>query len=141
MAAITIAEIRTFLNDTPESNRVLRKVEFNSERIQQAINYVVSDWNETPPLVANYTVDTFPYKTALLYGVVSFLLKSESISQERNHLGYQSGGLSIDDSNHSGAYTQLANYFEQQYKNQIERLKKVENWNLAYSTIGSGWYA
>ena len=139
MAAITIDEIRTFLNDFPDSN-ILKKVEFSPERIANAIKIVINDWNETPPLVASHTVDTFPYRTALLYGVVANLLRSESISQERNHLPYQSGNLAIDDSSHSGPYSNLANYFEQKYQLQIERLKKLENWRLIYSTIDSGWY-
>ena len=139
MSVITIDEIRSFLNDYPQTNRWLRDVEFTPERITNAIKYVVDDWNETPPKTPSYTPDTFPYKTTLLYGVVSFLLSSEAISQERNHIAYQSGGVAVDE-NHSSAYTQLSSQFLSKYKDLVERQKKVENWESAWRTIPSWYY-
>ena len=139
MAVITISEVRNFLNDYPDTNKILRKVEFNSERINNAIKYVVDDWNDTPPILNKYTEESFPYKTTLLYGVVSFLLSSEAISQERNHLIYQSGNLTVDDT-HSQAYIALSSQFLQKYKDLMERQKKVENWNKTWSIIPSGYF-
>lgn len=140
MSVISLSEIRLFLNDFATTNKILRDVEFSSERVHNAIKHVIDDWNETPPLVSNYTEDNFPYKTTLLYGVISFLLSSESISQERNHLVYQSGGLTVDDTNHSEAYMQLSNQFQMKYKELMERQKKVENWEGAWTIKTSGYF-
>lgn len=141
MSKITTEDIAHFLNDFPELNRLTRKPEFSSERVQRAIQFVVDEWNETPPLIRAYTVENFPYRTTLLYGVVGHLFAGEAAFQERNHLPYNAGGLSVDDSNKSGAYLQFANFFKAQFKDYMERQKRAENHAQGWRIISSGYYS
>lgn len=139
MAILTIDDVRVFLNDYPEANRLIKRVQFTPERIAKAIQFMIREWNETVPIVNVYTEETFPYKTALLYGVISWLFSGESTFEERNHLTYQSGGLTIDDSNRTQAYLKIAEYFLSKFKDLMERQKKLENIDNGWGSIGSGY--
>lgn len=137
--ALTSEDVSQFLNDYPEVNRLIDGKEFTSDRIQTAIKFVLSEWNETPPVINVFTESNFPYKTTLLYGVVGFLFRGEAAFQERNHLPYQSGGLSVDDSNKSNAYIQFANMFDNKFQNLMQRQKVQENLNRGWRTVSSDY--
>ena len=137
---LTIERVRGFLNDYPASNRLLKQFEFSQERISNAIQTVVSEWNETPPITSKYTPESYPYDLTLLYGVCAYLLQSEALTQERNHLTYQSGGLTVDDSNHANAYLSLSNLFFSKYKELMTHQKTIENAKMAWSYIPSPYY-
>lgn len=137
---LTDEDFRLIINDTPQANRLIKKCQFSSERIKKAIQLVLSDWNETPPIVSHYTEETFPYRATLLYGVAALLFAGESAHQSRNHLTYQSGGLTVDDDAEAGAYLNYSRMFDAKYKDLMERQKKAENMEDGFSTIFSGYY-
>ena len=140
-ATLTTEDIAQFLNDFPELNRLTSKPEFTSERVNRAIQFVIDEWNETPPLIHNYTRESFPYRTTLLYGTVGHLFAGESAFQERNHLAYSSGGLSVDDSNKAQPYMQISQYFSGKFKEVMERQKRAENVLNGWGVVPSRLYS
>ena len=136
---LTSKDVRIFLNDFPKANRLSGEAEFDPVRIQKAIKFVIDQWNETPPITRRYTDEDFPYKSCLLYGVVGWLFMGEATFQERNHLVYQSGGLSVDDDNSAAAYLNFANYFMGLFREQMKIQKMSENLKLGWGTINSSY--
>lgn len=138
---VTVDDIKSFINDYKDSNRLQKESEFSPERIQKGISHIVAEWNETPPLTSNYTEETFPYRNVLIYGVVSWLYMGQSIHQERNHLVYQSGGLTVDDDNNAQAYLNFSNLCYAKYKEAMEKQKVMENINGGWGTLSSDYYS
>lgn len=87
--------LRLFLNDTPELNRLIRKYESSDEKLNLATMMALSDFNDTPPLLNNYTVSNFPSLYLLMYGATINVLRSAGLLQSRNELAYSSGGVSV----------------------------------------------
>lgn len=138
---LTLEDIYVFLNDFPETNRLLGKVEFSAERVSQAIRFTIGEWNETPPETNIYTLENFPYRTTLLFGVAAYLFAGQAAFQERNHLTYSSGGISVDDDNRMAAYSNLAQFFKGQFKELTLRQKSSENFAQGWRTINSPYYS
>lgn len=137
---ITFDDVKVFLNDYPEANQLLDGSEFTPGRINAAIHYVIEEWNTTPPDTRKYTESNFPYKNTLLYGVAAFLFAGQSAFKERNHLTYNSSGLTIDDDNQSPTYLNLYRLFHERYTYLMEKQKQNENISLGWSIIESGYY-
>lgn len=138
---ITINDIKLFLNDFADTNRLLHRPEFSPERIHNAVMNVLSEWNETPPILTQYKEDNFPYRLTMLYGVCSFLLAGEATYQARNQLTYQSGGLAVDDMNKADPYLRLSKEFEQKYKSLMATQKRQENIQRGWGHVSSGYYS
>lgn len=136
---LTAKDVKLFLNDFPNTNKLLMEEEFTPERIQSAIRFVVNEWNETVPILSSYTPETFPYRNTLLYGVCSWLYAGQAISQERNHLTYSSGGVTIDDDNKSNPYLAFSQFMENKFKQNMKELKQSENLKGAWGTINSSY--
>lgn len=135
--ALRVEDIKLFLNDFPETNKLLGESEFTPERIRKAIIFTIDEWNTTPPETNIYNEATFPYKALLLYGTTYFLLLGQGIFKERNHLVAQSGGLVIDDDSQGGFYIKMADYFGNLYKNELIMKKTAENIHAGWETIES----
>lgn len=138
---LTVESVKVFLNDFPEVNKLIKKDLFSPDRIRLAMKFVVDEWNEKPPILSKYTVETFPYNLTLLYGVASWLFAGEATAEARNHLVYQSGGLAVNDSENASTYTTFSNFFSAKFKDLMEMQKKEENINLCWGTVGSGYFS
>jgi hypothetical protein len=136
---VTIEHVRNFLNDRVDVNRLLDDFQFSEDRINSAKELVLMEWNTTPPIINNYTIENFPYDIVMLYGIVSYLLLSEAFSEERNHLPYQAGGITVDDSSHAQAYLSFKNMIDTTYKNQMDMHKKSENEDSGWGIISGGY--
>lgn len=136
---LSVESIKLFLNDFPGANKLLKKAEFTPERIRKAKQFMIRDWNESPPILTPYSEENFPYKTTLLYGVAYWLFLGQSTFKERNHLAYSSGGLTVDDDNQSQAYLNFANFFKGQFDQKMRIQKQAENINGGWRSIGSDY--
>jgi hypothetical protein len=126
---VTIPEVRLALMDVnngsdgwPFSN-LLIDVEFADADIAFCIRRVVEMWNETPPPVATYSTDNFPYRywwTGRRYS--------------RNRLAYSAGGVSIDDQSKSAEYMQHAEQILQEFKQFMMTEKQRINMSYCWST-------
>ena len=123
--------IRNYIQDKPEYNRLLDKEEFSDELIQQCIDLAISDFNNLPP-ESQYTAETFPFGSILLYGILAHLLFVGGLLRARNRLAYQTDGVSIDDEAFADIELQLAEKFRQQFL-ALSAQKKAEQ------NVKSGW--
>ena len=72
---LTDVDVRVWLRDNdPEANLLIDSEEFSTEEIRAAMTHTVDYFNETPPNVASYDYDKFPYRFALLRGTAANLL-------------------------------------------------------------------
>ena len=137
---ISQEDIRMFLVDYPEVNKLLDKEEFSPERIMAAIKMTVMRFNEMSPHT-RYLPETFPFKYMLLIGVVAHLLKSEVLYRNRNRLQYNDGGISIDDNAMADTYAAIMGKMDLDFK-EAAKSKKIEiNASLGWSSISSPYGA
>ena len=129
---LTHDDIRLFLVDDPDTNLVLGDYEYTPEQITKAMSMTVDLWNETPPDVCVYTVETFPWKHHLMLQVVSYLLAMASHGYTRNDLSYNIAGGSVDDKNKAPQYLQLSADYAGRFREWMARKKAQINSELAW---------
>ena len=135
---LTIDHVRNFINDHPDANHRLGDVEFSDQRIQEAMQFTVADFNETPPMLqTQQTVENFGYPRLLLYGTAAHLYRGEAAKQERNHLPYSTGGVSVNDSSHFAQYLQLSQTYDSKYEDSKQKIKVQINLNQGWGDIHS----
>jgi hypothetical protein len=132
---LTELDVRVFMRDNcPEANLLLDDFEFGYEEIRTAMTLAVDLWNETPPLLRNLTVDTFPYRYHLLMATVANLLMMAAIRYERNDLTYQIPGGAINDQNKGKAYSTLSTQLGTQFKEWVIKVKVSMNMEAGWGT-------
>jgi hypothetical protein len=135
--AVTVEDVREFLRDHAETNRLTDEVDFTVEQITRARNFVVADFNSTP-VFTSYPPDIFPFINILLYGISSWLLTGLAVQQTRNHLPYStSGGVQVDDQNKGPQYSQLADRFQAMYEKKTREAKNQINLDQGWSNVSS----
>lgn len=131
---VTIPEIRLHLDDvSPGDISLLDANEFEDVQILFAIREIVDLWNETPPPVCTYTVDTFPFRHHWVEGVIAKLYSIRAHKYRRNQLNYQAGGIAIDDQNKSAEYQAIADRMMMEFKAWMMQEKIRQNIERAWS--------
>lgn len=126
-----IQQVRTFLRDYPETNRLISGVENSNRQIAWALFDAMEDFNNSPPFTG-FQLSNFPSKSLLVRGTVISLLESIGLLQTRNHLSFNDGGIQVginDKTQFIQAWIQL---FKNSYEEKKMRLK------IAYN-IESAW--
>lgn len=133
-AAITDVDIRLFLRDRPDANKLLDEYEFSVDEIRSALNHAVDVFNGTPPFVKTFTIETWPaaYRYYLLIGAVAGLMGMTSHSRRRNELSYALPGGAANDEAGAADYQKLADSYMMQFRDWIRSLKKEIN-------LAQGW--
>jgi hypothetical protein len=132
---LTEVDVRVFMRDNcPDANLLLDDYEFGHEEIRTAMTLAIDLWNETPPMLRNYTVDNFPYRYHLLMGTVANLLTMASILYRRNDLTYQIPGGAINDQNKWKSYDDLAAKLGKEYKDWVVKAKVAKNMESGWGT-------
>jgi len=135
---LSIVEIREFLWDRcADDNFLLDDVQFSDSQIASAITWPITQWNETPPSIGEYTTATFPWRHHWLLATASRLLRSAAYNQSRNNLKYNAAGASVNDKDKGPLYLQLAQELEQQWKEWLVHKKVEINLDLCYGMVGS----
>lgn len=134
--ALEANDVRLFVRDRPEYNRLLGDVEFTQEQIDQAMKLTVMLYNEMPPL-SHFTLKNFPYNYVLLYGTVWHLLFGGGLLRSRNRLAYQTGGTSVDDEAHSDVELQLSNQLKAEFTKLATERKIEDNARRGWGTVYS----
>ncbi len=128
ISAITEKDLRIWAMDKPELNTLLDGVRFNSEDVMQAQIHVVDYYNTiSPPLMNNYTVETFPFRYLMLVGVWGHLLRGAAINQASNQLTYSASGASVNDNDKAQAFASLGNQYWSEFREMAQQLKINEN--------------
>ena len=120
---LTDVEIRIFLRDHPETNKLLMDFEFTPEEIRTAQTLAVDRWNDTPPFLNNFSTNDFPFRWAWLVGTTANLLTMAAHKFRRDNLTYTVPGGSIDDQNKAPIYDQAAAVLSAQYQDWMIKTK------------------
>lgn len=126
-----INQVRLFIRDVPELNRLVKGVENSNRQIVWAISDTLDDFNTTPPFT-RYGIIDFPSKSLLMRGTVSTLLESVGLLQTRNHLSFSDGGLTVGISDKTPFLQSWIQMFRGRYEDQKNRMK-------AHINIEQGW--
>lgn len=124
-----ISQVRSYMKDFAQTNKLLLEVEHTNEDITNAIVRIVGIYNNTPPPLQQITrVQDMPGGLdVFVKGCASELLKSESIKRARNHLQYADGALTINDDDKAGPYMQLAGQLGQEFRVAVQEIKRTIN--------------
>lgn len=119
-------DIRIWMRDNdPELNLLLDDLEFTPEELRTASTLAVDFFNEQPPQLRGYDVGQFPWRFALLRGTAANLMFIAANRFRRNALGYQAGGMSVNDQDKHQQYDAAASRLWNEYKEWV-MLKKRE---------------
>lgn len=113
-AAITLSqftgEVRAFMRDFDELNRLISGEESSDRMVQFAITLALDEWNTTPPLTG-HSLSNFPSRGLLLYLTVIHLLTSVGILKSRNSFAYSDGGFTVQTEEHDTRYQRWIQLF------------------------------
>jgi hypothetical protein len=134
--ALSTWEVRMAMRDMcPDSNFLLDSVEFSQEEIMWAIRRPVEYWNGALPPVAEYTVDSFPFRYEWLDATVGELLLMAAIWMRRNDLDYSAAGLQIMDTKKWPDYYKIGMEKKAHWQEYTKEKKKSLNAEAAYGSI------
>lgn len=124
-------QIRHYLRDFPELNRLISGVESSNRQIVWAIFDALDDFNTSPPFTY-FTLETFPSKSLLVRGAVCTLLESIGLLQTRNHISFSDGGLQVGISDKTPFIQSWLQLFRNSYEEKKMRLKIAYNIETAW---------
>lgn len=132
---ISEMDVRIFLRDTdPEANKLIGDLEFSPEEIRTAQTLTVDRWNDTPPWVSSYTVNSFPWRHWMLMQTCANLLTMAAHAYRRNHLNYNVPGGAINDQDKAPAYEAAAERLSQQFNEWMSKAKVAQNMTQGWGT-------
>ena len=102
----------------------------------------LDDINNTPPLYATYTVETFPFRSLLLRGTVLTILESVGLLQTRNQLNFTDGGISVAVSDKAPMIMNWIQMLRSSYEQKKQQYKIAMNISHAFegSAVLSDYY-
>jgi len=125
-----IAQVRLFIRDFPELNRLVAGTESHDRMIAFAVCDALSDFNATPPLIGAYGFDYFAeqgWLHPLKLKTVAVLLESVGILQTRNHLPFSDGGLNVSTSDKTPLLQSWIQLFDGRWENWKRQVKMSLN--------------
>lgn len=133
----TVGDVRSFLMDRcPADNRLLLSTQFTDDQILDAMQFAVDDWNGTPPNVMSFSPTTFPWKYQWIVATASQLLRSASFQQVRNNATFQTGTVTVNDSDKGRDFSALGDQLRMEWRSWVAAKKREININLGWG--GSG---
>lgn len=125
---LTPEEVRLFMQDREELNPLLLGIRFTPEMIEQAMINTVDYYNlMNPPTGVMYTIETFPYRSLLLLGTASYLLRSGAINEAANQLSYTADGVQVNDKDKAQIFMSLGQNMQQEFKELGQQIKMNQN--------------
>lgn len=135
---VTELDIRIWLRDNdPAANNLLHDYEFSPEEIRTAMTGTVDKWNDTPPylMTHGYTVNTFPYRSALLKGTCANLLFIAANRFRRNALKYNVPGGMVADQEKFQEYDAAGQKLWDEYLVWLQHAKRAINMEEGFALI------
>lgn len=127
-----VGRLRKFLRDIDELNKLLEGKESSDGQMRMAIEDSLDDWNHTPPLLAQVTLDVHPSPRLLIRGAAIEVLVSAGIFYSRNKLNYSDGGITVAVYDKAQDYQSWVNHFVNDYERKKVETKKAIN-------VSQGW--
>jgi hypothetical protein len=138
---LTELDIRIWLRDKdPAANLLIDDLEFSPEEIRTATTLAVDIWNDTPPFLTThaFTINNFPFRSALLTGTAANLLFIAANRFRRNALNYNVPGGAVADQEKAPAYEAAGGKMIEDYKNWVTRAKRAINMEQGFAVIDGG---
>jgi len=130
---LTPEEVRLFIQDRAELNTLILGVRFTPEMIEQAMINTVDYYNlMNPPIGVMYTVENFPYRSLLLLGTASYLLRSGAINEAANSLSYAADGIQVNDKDKAQIFSSIADDLKRDFKELGQQVKMNQNISQIY---------
>lgn len=127
-------KITDYIKDKPELNKLISQ-EFTDSDIDFAIDMVIDDFNNSPPLLSPVSYDNFPSLVLLVKGTILFMLQGQQLWYSRNRLLYSDGDITVDPYNKFPEYAQMINMLIQEYTQMKNQIKKTMNLNEFYGEV------
>lgn len=131
-----INRVRRILNDFADKNAYFKAEQISDDFLMDALDLVVEDFNQTPPIKTNYTPCNFPQTDILLNGILARVFESLALTDARNSYPMQLGEIAVQ-SDKTDRYLQLANIYEAKYKQITAKWKAFLNIQNGYG----GWWS
>lgn len=139
MATLTTQQIRDYLGDSVENNHLLDGEEFPDSAIELAMMLSVDSYNTIPPVLLTATRESIS-ETLFLYGTLWHLYNGRAVAiSARNQMSYSDGGLTIPIEERYQFYIQMAQMYEQQFKQMAREDKISRNMENAWGQIPSDY--
>jgi hypothetical protein len=126
-----VSQIRLFIRDYPELNRLIAGEESSNRQIVWAIIDTLDDFNTTPPFTT-FSLTNFPSRSVFVRGVVCSLLESIGLLQTRNHLTFSDGGIQVGISDKTPYIQSWLQVFRNAYEEKKQRIKVAYNIETAW---------
>ena len=136
---ITEMDIRIWLRDKdPAANLLIDDLEFSPEEIRTAMTLAVDKWNDTPPFMSAYayTINTFPFRSALLTGTCANLMYIAANRYRRNALKYNVPGGAIADLDKNQEYDEAGQRLSAEYSQWLRLTKRAINAEQGFALFG-----
>jgi len=137
---LTDLDIRIYMRDNnPAANTLLDDFEYTPEELRTAMTLTVDTWNDTPPFMQtySYTMDTFPFRSALLKGTCANLLFIAAMRFRRNSLQYNVPGGSVNDQEKYVQYDEAGQRLWTEYLQWIVHAKRALNMEQGFAIVDS----
>lgn len=121
-----VGEVRDYLRDYPELNRLIVGEETSNKQIEYAVNLALDEWNSTPPPI-KHTLSNFPSRTILLMLTLIYILHSAGMKKSRDHLPFNDGGFVVPAEEQTTLYSNWISMLRNQVNPLIARLKVALN--------------
>jgi hypothetical protein len=133
---LTQEDVRFFISDYPEVNRLLGEEEFSDEYIHKCQQFAIANYNDMAPFT-QYQIEEFPFFTVLLHGTLYYMLRGAGLKRARNKLAYNAGDATVDDEAVSDLYLSLSDNFRGLFENKARETKIAENMKKGWSNVRS----
>lgn len=128
-----VEQIRLFMRDSPDTNRLIAGFEHSNRQIVWAIADTLDDYNTTPPFT-NLALENIPSRHVLIRGVVCTLLESVGLLQTRNQISFSDGGLQVGLNDKTPAIMQWLGLLRNTYEEKKKQQKIAMNIESAWGT-------
>lgn len=142
-----VSEVRAYIRDWKELNRIITGEESSDRMIAYAILLALDEYNTTPPLLSPVSIANFPSRVILLQLTLIHLLTSVGILKSRNRLSYSDGGWSVDTESQADEYPKWIQLLRSQVDARLVAVKISRNieaaWGLGVPSEYAwlhGWY-
>ena len=126
-----IGQVRAFLRDYAELNRLIKGEESSNRQIVWAVMDALDDFNSTPPFTS-FTLSTFPSRSLLIRATTISLLESIGLLQTRNHINFTDGGLSVGINDKTPFIQSWLQIFRNSYEDKKLKIKVAYNIESAW---------
>lgn len=134
---LTVPQVRAFLMDRcPADNKLLAATQFTDDEIISFMQMPVEEWNAMPPDVGSFTTVDFPWRLPWLKATAAYLLRSLAIKQIRNNATYQTGSVTVNDSDKGPLFKQLGDELYAEWQQWLMSKKREVNMRLGWGYTG-----